>query len=556
MRAQDGRQPDAGAAGTKTEQGQARRAPVEREVDALVVGAGFAGLYAVQRLREQGFSVLGVEAGQDVGGTWYWNRYPGARCDVPSLNYAYTWSDEVRRAWRWSEKYATQPEILRYIQFVAERYDLRSAYLFGTRVQSAVFDEESARWTVTTDRGDRIRARYCLLATGNLSVPNLPQVEGAQDFAGRVYHTGRWPHEPVDFRGLRVGLIGTGSSGVQAAPLLAAAAKELLVFQRTPNFSVPAHNGPLTEEDHQAFERQLPEFRKSLDSFGRVPASAFTAPVPSKEAQWQRYGDLWDHGGSSFLYAFPNILTHQEVNDGAAAFVKEKIRGIVKDPETAEALCATRSPFGVKRVCVDTDYFATFNRPNVRLVNLRKEPLERLTPRGVQTARAEYALDAVVFATGFDAMTGAILAMQIQGRGGRTMREAWAEGPQSYLGLMVSGFPNLFTITGPGSPSVIGNVLLHGEHHVEYVLDLLRHAQAAGRPTIEAEAAAQHEWGRHVASVAERTLFPQANSWYLGSNIPCNPRVFMPYVGEGYRKTCAEIAADGYRGFQFAPARP
>ncbi|KWT97677.1 MULTISPECIES: NAD(P)/FAD-dependent oxidoreductase [unclassified Variovorax] len=527
------------------------RLPVAARVDAVVVGAGFAGLYAVHRLRKQGMTVLGIDAASDVGGTWYWNRYPGARCDVPSLNYSYTWSEEVRREWRWSEKYATQPEILRYIQFVADKFDLRTDYLFDTRVTAADFDEDAGTWYVKTSAGDRIEARYVLLATGNLSVPNYPKVPGLGDFAGPVYHTGKWPHQKVDFRGKRVGVIGTGSSGVQAIPIIAEEAEELLVFQRTPNFSVPAHNGPLTDEDHLRFEADLPKFRKSLENFGRVPSSAYSAPVPSDEEQRARYNHLWENGGESFLVAFPNLLTSQEVNDGAAAFVREKIRTIVKDPATARALSATTSPFGVKRVCVDTNYFATFNRPNVKLVNLRQEPIETITHNGLMTSTGRYEFDELVIATGYDAMTGAILAMDIQGRDGRKLRDEWAAGPQSYLGLMVHGFPNLFTITGPGSPSVIGNVLLHGEHHVDYVLRLIEHAAGKQEPTIDVTAEAQDKWVAHVAAVADKTLFPIANSWYLGANIPGKPRVFMPYVGEGYRTKCAEIAALGYVGFCF-----
>lgn len=531
-----------------------QREPIEGTYDVIVVGAGFAGLYAMHRLREQGYNAIGIEAGSDVGGTWYWNRYPGARCDIPSLNYSYTWSKELRQEWRWSEKYATQPEILQYIQYVAEKFDLRESFLFGTRVKSAVFDEAATAWRLETDIGDTLSARYCLLATGNLSVPLMPRIPGSEAFKGPKYHTGIWPHEKVDFKGKRVAVIGTGSSGVQAIPLIAEEAKELVIFQRTPNFSVPAHNGPLTDEDHRRFNEQLQDFIKSMESFGRVTSEAYAAPVPSRAEQWKRYNDLWDHGGTSFLLAFPNLLTNQEVNDGIAEFVREKIRATVKDQETAEALCAQTSPFGVKRVCIDTNYFATFNRPNVRLVNLKEEPMERITARGVQTVRTEYEFDVLIFATGYDAMTGAILGMDIRGRNGRTMKDAWADGPKSYLGLMVNGFPNLFTITGPGSPSVIGNVLLHGEHHVDFTMSLLRAARDKNGDAIDATPHAQDEWVSHVAEVAARTLFPKANSWYLGSNVPGKPRVFMPYVGEGYRKICADIAADDFRGFAFSKA--
>lgn len=526
--------------------------PARNIHDVLVVGAGFSGLYAVHRFREMGMSVIGIEAGSDVGGTWYWNRYPGARCDIPSLSYSYTWSPELSRSWRWSEKYAAQPEILGYINHVADRYDLRGLFRFNTRVKSAVYDEASGSWRITTEQGDLIQARYCLLATGNLSVPNLPRIPGMDAFEGPIYHTGKWPKERIDFTGLRVGVVGTGSSAVQAIPMIAQEARRLYVFQRTPNYSVPAINVPLTEDDHRKFNASIAEFVASLDSFGRVPPDAARAPIPSAAEQQQRFQQAWETGGASaFLYAFPNVLTSEEVNQGAARFVKEKIRQIVKDPATAEALCATASPFGVKRLCVDTGYFQTYNRDNVTLVSLKQEALERITAKGIRTSKDEYALDALVLATGFDALTGAILAIDIQGKNGVRLKDRWSQGPASYLGLMVSGFPNIFTVTGPGSPSVIGNVLQHGQHHVEYIADLIADMRRKGSMTVDVDPQAQREWTAHVAQVADKTLFPKANSWYMGDNIPGKPRVFMPYVGDSYRKTCARIAAQGYPGFVF-----
>lgn len=525
---------------------------VQEHCDVVVIGAGFSGLYAVHRFREMGMSVIGIEAGSDVGGTWYWNRYPGARCDIPSLNYSYTWSPELSKDWRWSEKYAAQPEILSYINHVADRYDLRGLIRFNTKVLSAVFDEATETWLVTTNQGSRIQARYCLLATGNLSVPNVPRLPGMESFQKPVYHTGKWPKERIDFTGLRVGVVGTGSSAVQAIPMIAKEAEQLYVFQRTPNYSVPAINVPLTEADHQQFNDSIAAFVESLDSFGRVPPNAAQAPIPSPAEQQARFEEAWAKGGaSSFLHAFPNVLTSEEVNQGAATFVKEKIRQIVHDPATADALCATNSLLGVKRLCVDTGYFQTYNRRNVTLVSLKQEPLETITANGIKTSKGEYELDALVLATGFDALTGAILAIDIQGKDGAKLKDVWSQGPASYLGLMVSGFPNIFTVTGPGSPSVIGNVLQHGQHHVEYIADLIAAMHRKGKKTVEAEPGAQDEWTAHVAQVADETLFPKANSWYTGDNIPGKPRVFMPYVGDSYRKTCARIAAEGYAGFAF-----
>jgi cyclohexanone monooxygenase len=490
----------------------------------------------------------------DVGGTWYWNRYPGARCDVPSLFYSYSWSPELRREWRWTNRYAGQEEILAYARFAADRLDLRRLIQFDTRVARANFDETSERWIVETDRGDRLLARFVIMATGGLSVPNTPDIPGVVDFKGAIYHTARWPQEPVDFEGKRVGIIGTGSSGVQAIPMIAQTARQLVVFQRTPNFSVPARNRPLTDEDHRSFDDGLDAYLASLEQsdFGRVPPTAFAAEVPPRDVQWARYERLWQEGGSGgFLKAFPNILVHPDVNEVCADFVRQKIRETVKDPKTAAALSPSGYPFGVKRLCVDTDYFDTYNRSNVELVNLREEPIEKITAHAVDTAARHFELDALVFATGFDAVTGALLAVDIHGRDGATLKDAWSEGPQTYLGLTVKGFPNLFTITGPGSPSVIGNVITNCEYHVEWIAECLTHMRRHGLATIEPEGEAQVSWGRHVAEVADRTLFPKANSWYLGVNIPGKPRVFMPYIGEGYRTTCKAIVEDGYRGFRF-----
>ncbi len=535
-------------------QERARSIEANIDCDVVVVGAGFGGLYALHKLRESGLSVRGLEAAPDVGGTWYWNRYPGARCDVPSLFYSYSWSPELRREWRWTNRYAGQDEILRYAQFAAERLDLRKLIQFDTRVAGATFDEKTERWIVETDRGSRLRARFVIMATGGLSVPNTPDIPGVADFKGEIFHTARWPQEPVSFEGKRVGIIGTGSSGIQAIPAIAETARQLVVFQRTPNFSVPAHNRPLTDEDHKSFDDGLDAYLASLEQsdFGRVPPTAFAAEVPPRDVQWKHYEKLWQDGGSGgFLKAFPNILTHPEVNEVAADFVRQKIRETVKDPKTAAALSPSGYPFGVKRLCVDTDYFKTYNRPNVELVNLRDEPIKKITADAVDTSSRHFELDALVFATGFDAVTGALLAVDIRGRDGATLKDAWSEGPKAYLGLTVKGFPNLFTITGPGSPSVIGNVITNCEYHVDWIAECLTHMRRRNLGTIEPDGEAQDAWVAHVAEVADRTLFPKANSWYLGVNIPGKPRVFMPYIGEGYRTTCKEIVADGYRGFTF-----
>jgi cyclohexanone monooxygenase len=526
------------------------RRPFEGEIDAVVVGAGFGGMYMLHKLREAGVSVQGFEAGTDVGGTWYWNRYPGARCDVPSLFYSYTWDEALQKDWRWSEKYAAQPEILAYAKHVADRHDLRPLIAFETRVLSATFDEAQDRWRVVTDRGDTLSARWLVMATGCLSTPRAPAIPGVETFAGATYHTGAWPHEGVDFTGKTVAVIGTGSSGIQSIPQIAAQATQVTVFQRTPNFSVPANNTPLTDADIEAFWKMYPDYMALVKGpgmgFGNNPANS---PGGTPDERRKRYEELWGVGGAGFLTAWGNLLTSLEVNDEAADFVREKIADTVTDPAVAERLKPYDHPIGTKRICVDTGYYETYNRPNVTLVNLRETPIEAITPDAVRTAEATYPVDALVFATGFDAMTGALLAIDIKGAGGLDFRDAWAEGPKAYLGLAVAGFPNLFVVTGPGSPSVLSNMINSIEQHVEWITDCIGHMREHGFTRIAADAATQEAWVAHVRAVADKTLFPRAASWYMGANIPGKPRVFMPYIGVGYRRKCAEVAAAGYEGF-------
>jgi cyclohexanone monooxygenase len=532
------------------------RAPIGGEVDAVVIGAGFGGMYMLHKLRELGVSAQGFEAGDNVGGTWYWNRYPGARCDVPSLFYSYTWSEALQKEWRWMEKYAAQPEILAYANHVADRFDLRPLIAFETRVLSATFDETADRWRIVTDRGDAVAARYLITATGCLSTPRKPPIAGVDSFAGTTYHTGAWPHEGVDFSGQRVAVIGTGSSGIQSIPQIARQADQVTVFQRTANFSVPANNTPLSEKDLDEFWKMYPAYMELVKGpgmgFGGNPANTLAA-TPEERAQ--RYEEYWGVGGAGFLAAWGGIITDAEINDEAASFVRGKIAETVKDQKTAEALKPRDHPIGTKRICVDIDYFETYNRPNVELVNLKATPIEEITATAVRTAAATYEVDALVFATGFDAMTGALKAIDITGAGGRDFRDAWAEGPKAYLGLAVAGFPNLFLITGPGSPSVLSNMINSIEQHVEWITDCLAYMREHGLTRIEADEATQEAWVRHVAAVADKTLFPRAASWYMGANIPGKPRVFMPYIGAGYRKKCAEVAAAGYEGFSLAKER-
>jgi cyclohexanone monooxygenase len=525
-----------------------------QQYDAVIVGAGLAGLYMLYRLRALGLSARVYEAGAGVGGTWFWNRYPGARCDVESMDYSYSFSPELEQEWTWTERYPTQPEILRYIDHVADRFDLRRDIQLETRVTSARYDEETHRWIAATDRGDEVTAQFCILATGCLSSARVPDFAGKESFLGPTYHTAHWPHEGVDFTGKRVGVIGTGSSGIQSIPVIAAQAEHLHVFQRTPNFSVPARNAPLAEAAQERLKAIYPEHRqRTRESAGGLfyPLNEKAALEASPEERTREYEARWELGGIPFLGSFTDMMISRESNDTAAEFVRSKIRAAVKDPAVAEALSPRDHPLGTKRICVDTDYYATFNRENVTLVDLRKTPLVAITPRGIRTQDREYELDAIVFATGFDAMTGALFKIDLRGKSGVALRDKWADGPRTYLGLMTAGFPNLFTITGPGSPSVLSNMMVSIEQHVEWISACVAFLRERGLGRIEPTLAAEDAWVAHVNEVADTTLYPTANSWYMGSNIPGKPRVFMPYVGGvgAYRIKCDEVAAAGYEGF-------
>ena len=525
------------------------------DYDVVVVGAGFAGLYMLHKLRGLGFRVRVYEAADDVGGTWYWNRYPGARCDVESLDYSYSFSPELEQEWVWSERFATQPEILRYANHVAERFDLRRDIQFNTRIGGASWDDARHRWTISTQAGEQVTANYYVMATGCLSHSKLPEIEGVDTFGGPTYHTGHWPHEGVDFTGLRVGVIGTGSSGIQSIPIMAAQAAQLTVFQRTPNFSMPARNGPVPQDRVEKIKANYREYRQAAkESPGGVPRPLSETSALEVEAvdREQKYGQGWEVGGLfEILGSYNDISVDRVANETAAEFVRQQIRAIVNDPKVGELLSPKDHPIGTKRPCLDTNYYATFNRDNVRLVDLRATPLKAITPTGIATSTENFEFDAIVFATGFDAMTGALVSVDIKGRDGLTLKEAWLAGPRTYLGLGVVGFPNFFTVTGPGSPSVLSNMMVSIEQHVDWISDCLVHLRVKGISSIEPTPPAQEAWVEHVNEVANATLFPLANSWYMGANVPGKPRVFLPYVGGAgvYRATCDEVAADGYRGF-------
>ena len=522
--------------------------------DAVVVGAGFAGLYMLHRLRGLGLSARVFEAGTGVGGTWYWNRYPGARVDIMSQEYSYSFSPELEEEWQWTERYATQAELLRYVNHVADRFDLRKDIQLETKIVRQAFNETTNRWTVTTDRGEAISARYCVMATGCLSVPKDIDITGAERFKGPTYRTSRWPHEGVDFTGLKVAVVGTGSSAIQSIPEIAKQAAQVTVFQRTPNFSLPAHNAALNPAAVADWKAHRVEYRaKARDQgFGQlfIDESDKLASDLSPTERRAVMEDRWRRGGFALGGAFSDLVTDKAANDEASEFVREKIRQIVKDPAVAEVLSPRNHPLFTKRPCVDTDYFATYNRENVALVDLTKTPIETITETGVKTTDASFNVDVIVYAIGFDAMTGALNAIDIHGRGGETLRAKWAAGPRTYLGLLVSGFPNMFLVTGPGSPSVLSNMMLSIEQHVDWIKDCVAYLGDHQLGVIEATAGAEEAWVEHVNEVAHTTLYPSADSWYMGANVPGKPRVFMPYIGgvPVYRERCDEVAAGGYQG--------
>jgi cation diffusion facilitator CzcD-associated flavoprotein CzcO/acetyl esterase/lipase len=525
------------------------------DFDVVVVGAGFAGLYLLHKLRKLGFSARALEAAADVGGTWYWNRYPGARCDIISIDYSYSFDPELEAEWQWSEKYATQPEILRYLQHVADKHDLRRDIAFETTVESAIWDEDSSWWLIRTDKGSEITCRYYVMAAGCLSKPKETDIEGCRSFRGEVYYTSRWPHQGVDFTGKRVAVIGTGSSGIQSIPLIAAQAKQLTVFQRTPNFSIPAHNGPIPTHRLADYEGDRAGYRE------RARWSRFGVPVElaqvgalqvSEEQRQSRYEAMWKAGELVGIgIAFNDIIVNPKSNETLCEFIRGKIRAIVKNPETAEALCPKDHYVATKRACLDTNYYETYNLDHVRLVDLRKTPFARITETGIDTTSESFEFDAIVYATGFDAMTGPIVAVDITGRNGFRLRDKWADGPVTYLGLMTTGFPNFFAVTGPGSPSVLSNMTVSIEQHIDWICDCLKDLRDESLEVIEPTATAEAGWVQHVNDCANITLFPTANSWYMGANVPGKPRVFLPYIGgvDGYRTACNEVVARDYLGF-------
>lgn len=522
-------------------------------LDALVVGAGFSGLYMLHRLREAGFRARVFEAGSGVGGTWYWNRYPGARCDIESMEYSYQFSEELQQEWQWPERYSAQADILAYLNHVADRFDLRQDIQLDTRVHQASFDEESGLWIIETEQGERVRARFFITGVGCLSAANTPQWKGLESFAGETCHTSNWPADGVDFAGKRVGVVGTGSSAVQSIPIIAEQAEHLYVFQRTPTYSVPARNTVLDPDEERAIKARYREFRQEASEtpFGIHGGddSAPSAKAETPDELEQQLEQFWNAGGLYFQLAYEDTMLDDASNHLVAEFVRNKIRESIADPKLADALVPDQA-LGCKRLCADSNYYETFNRSNVTLVDVSQAPIERVTEAGIVADGHEYGLDYIVLATGFDAMTGSLLGIDIRGVNGLELRKKWQAGPLNYLGLGISQFPNFFNLAGPGSPSVLSNMVPSIEQHVNWVIDCLEYMRAGGLVRIEAAPEAEEEWVAHVNAVSKETLYPGCSSWYLGANIEGKPRVFMPYIGfSTYVEKCNEVAERGYEGF-------
>ena len=530
--------------------------------DAVVIGAGFAGMYMLKKLRDDlGMKAQVYERGSGVGGTWFWNRYPGARCDSESYVYCFSFDDDLLQDWNWSGKYPEQPEILRYLNHVADRFDLRSGIQFNTSVTAAHFDDDSGLWEVETDQGDRVTARYVITAIGCISTGQIPQIPGLDSFEGEWHHTGAWPHEGVDFGGKRVAVIGTGSSGIQSIPVIARESEHLTVFQRTPQYTIPAQHGTVDQaflkEVKANYSEILQEAKQSAAGFP-YDASETSALEVSEEERLETYERLWQKGGFHFMLgSYGDIAIDRRANDTASEFIRGKIREIVNDPETAEKLLPRDHPFASKRALIDTNYFDTYNRDNVDLVDIRHFPIEEITATGLRTADGqEYEVDVIVFATGYDAMTGTFFNIDITGRNGRQLREKWSGGPLTYLGVATADFPNMFMITGPQSPSVLSNMPVSIEQHVEWISGFVDYLRERAIDVVDVDPEFEVEWVQHVNDIADQTMYMLADSWYLGANIPGKPRVFMPYAGGvgAYRERCDEIAAEGYTGFTMSEA--
>ncbi len=527
-------------------------------LDVVVVGAGFGGMVAIYKFREMGLKIQGFEAGSDVGGVWYWNRYPGARVDLPSIDYSFGFSREVEQEWTWSEEFAAQPELLRYINFVADRLSLRPHIQFNTRVESAVWDEARQLWVVRTNQGQVFEATYCVMATGPLSVPTDPDIPGLKSFKGELLRAARWPHEPVQFAGKRVGIIGTGSTGIQIVQDIGPKSGELYVFQRTPSFSMPMRNRQLTPDFVAEVKRHYPALREAARNSpngGLRPASTRAFFSVSKAQRESLLEDAWKQGGLAMLGTFSDLLFNAEANEQVAEFVRSKIDDVVKDPATAEKLKPRGYPIFARRPCLDSSYYETYNLPTVHLVDcLNEEKILEITETGVRTSQRHIELDMLILATGYDGLTGALLAFEVRGRDGHTVNEKWKHGAYSHLGLMMHGFPNLFMTTGPNGPAALANIIRISEHDVEWIGKLITHMAEHGHRTVEPSQKAEDDWMQLVQDLAKRTLVSQAKTWYVGANVKDKPLGLTLFTGgfPKYREYCALAAQDGYKPYLLA----
>jgi cation diffusion facilitator CzcD-associated flavoprotein CzcO len=527
-----------------------------RKLDVVLVGAGFGGMYMAYRLRQMGLDFIGIEAGGNVGGVWYWNRYPGARCDLMCIDYSYSFSREIEQEWTWSEQFAAQPEILAYANFVADRLDLRQHFTFETRVISARWDDARTLWVVRTNKGEVYEAKYCVMATGPLSIPKDPEFPGKDDFKGELYHAAKWPHKHVDFTGKRVGLVGTGSTGIQIVPEVAKEAGALYVYQRTPSFSLPMVNDKLDPEYVAEIKHNYPALRAAAraSNLGGVrPATTrpfFSLPPAQRKAIME---DAWKQGGQSFLGMFSDLMFNADANEQVANFVRGKISEVVKDPDVAEKLKPRGYPIFARRPCLDTHYYECFNEDHVHLVDCLSDPIDRVTEKGIKTRDGEIELDAIIFATGYDGLTGAMMAFEVHGRGGRDLRDKWAAGSRSYLGLMMEGFPNMFLVCGANGPAALANIITINEQNVDWICDLITHMDENGLATIEPTLEAEDGWMDDVLTLADKSLMSKANTWYTGTNVEGKPRGLTLYTGgfAKYSQICTDVAAQGYSGMVF-----
>jgi cation diffusion facilitator CzcD-associated flavoprotein CzcO len=525
-----------------------------KRFDAVVIGVGFGGMYALHKLREMGLKVGAIEAGGDVGGVWYWNRYPGARCDVMSLDYSYSFSNEIMQEWTWSEQFAAQPEILAYANYVATKLDLRRDIQFNTRARTVSYHDAGRHWVIETRAGEVFETTYLLMATGPLSIPKPLDTPGVDTFAGEIYQAQRWPHEDVDLSGKRIGVIGTGSTGIQIIPVVAEVAAHLHVFQRTPSFSLPMRNRKLEPEYIAQIKAHYPELRaiaRATFTGGVRPVSTrplFSVTAAERQALME---EAWKTSGLAFLGLFSDLLVNQEANDIVADFVRDKISEVVRNPDTAERLKPRGYPIFARRPCLDTNYYETYNRPNVTLIDCLTDPIEQIMPTGVRTRDREIALDVIIAATGYDGLTGAMLALDVKGRNGASLRDKWNAGAKSHLGLMMQGFPNLFIVAGANGPSALANFILLNEQNVEWASECITYMRENNIATIEPTREAEDGWMDQIAQLSGRSLMPKANTWYTGTNIKGKPRSFSIYMGglQRYRETCSAAALRGYEGF-------